>query len=249
MPGNDIIRSLAAGLDMMTILAESEDGARVKDIAAKMNIKTPVAHNILRTLKAKGFVVRDADAPVYRISPRLEQLVTRQSRRTVYKNIEGKMQELAAEIPDATVTFSQPVGGEIMVKRRLSADRYGVMQRPAGYSLPLYNSASGLATLAFCSEECYLALQQEHPLLDQASNLWSPPEKLDEYLEEAQHCGYTFHPGGNEKRLAVAAPVKIEEGTFIGTLGISRTAGRNSCFDDNDIQFSVDKLMQTVKTF
>ncbi len=246
MPGNDIIRSLAMGLDVLALMAESENGVRVKDVARKMEIKPPVAHNILRTLRYKGFAVKYSDSPHYQIGPELHQLALNQARERMFRSVENVMQEIVDRIPDATVTFCQPVAGDVMVRRRLSADRHGVMQRPSGYTLTLYGSASGLALLAFCSEECYLSLQQRHPLLDEASNLWYPPEKLDEYLERVRSQGYALHPCGDEKRLAVAAPVRGPGESLTGIIGICRTAGRNGRFDDSDLEQSVGVLLDSV---
>lgn len=249
MPGNDIIHSLATGLDVMSMLAEAEHGLRLKDIADKMNMKKPAVHNILRTLKTKGFVVQNESSPTYHVGPRLEQLAINQSRQTGLLKIEKVMQKIEARIPDATVTFSQPLGGDVMVRRRLSADSYGVMQQPTGHPLALYGSASGLALLAFCSEECYLALQQRHPLLDEASDLWSPADKLDEYLEQVRVQGYALHPCGNEKRLAIAAPIINPDKSLFGMLGIARTAGRNTKFDQSDLDESVETLLESIQKY
>lgn len=245
MSGSSIIQSLAKGMDVLALLAEAEGGLRVKDVAELAGLKPPVAHNVLRTLKSRGFVCRDASAPVYRLGARLEELVARRNRHALYRRVEVAMRSLADNFPDATLTFSQPINGDVVVRRRLSADGYGVIQQPSGFSLALYSSASGLASLAFCSEEDCLALQQRHPLLEEGARLWSPPETLDAYLEQVRRQGCSLHPYADARRLAVACPVRDAEGAVSGVLGLARTAPAGATLGETARAAAVEQLKKS----
>ncbi|MCF7853663.1 MAG: helix-turn-helix domain-containing protein [Candidatus Pacebacteria bacterium] len=242
MPGSDIIQSLAAGMDVLVFLAEAENGLRVKDVAEKVGVKPAVAHNLLRTLRVKGFVQRDMRAPVYRLGPRLAEILSRQNGQALFQNVENAMSSLLSALPDATITFTQPLNGEIMVVRRLNANDYGIVQKPSGFSLGLYASASGLAMMAFCSEECYLSLQQHHPFLDEGGHIWSPPATFDQCLDKIRRQGHAVHPYVDEKRLAVACPIYDERHHLTGVLGASRTAAKGQTFDDDALATTIEHL-------
>ncbi len=247
MPGSDLIQSLATGMDVLVLLAEAEHGLRVKDVAEKAGISSPVAHNVLRTLRAKGFVERDARVPVYRLGPRVFELFGCQESLDSLQHVEAGMVALLEVLPDTTVTFSRPLHGEIVVVRRLNAQNYGVVQKPSGFSLGLYSSASGLAALAFCSEDCYLTLQQHHPFLDEGAQIWSPHDSFDRCLEEVRRQGYAVHPYIDDKRLAVACPVFTDNHQLTGLLGICRTAPRDRSFEDNDLSLTIEHLRRAAQ--
>ena len=247
MPGSDIIRSLANGLDVLALVVNAQDGLRVRDVARVAGLKPSVAHNVLRTLTVKGFVKRDAAAPVYRPGPRLYGLLSAREERPSLDRVEASMRRLLDSLPDATVSFAQPVNGEIAVRRRLSSDHCGVIQKPSAFFHAPYSSASGLAVLAFCSEECYLTLQQHHPLLEEGARLWSPPSRLDAYLACVRKQGYALHPSANEKRIAIACPVWNERQDFLGVLGIAQTADSGETFDKASLEDRVAKLRQATQ--
>lgn len=246
MSGSNIIQSLATGMDVLALLAEAEDGLRVRDVAAKTGIKPPAAHNLLRTLRAKGFVTRDATAPIYRLGPRLRELVASEDAGRFFGGIESAMLSLGEALPDATATFAQPINGEIAVRRRLSAGSFGDIRVPSGFSLSLYASASGLAILAFCHDHSSLTLQHRHPLLEEGARLWSPPETLDDYLEQVRRQGYALHPYANERHLAVASPVWDGREQFAGAMGVSRTAARGQAFDGGAVAVTVEQLQRVL---
>jgi len=247
MPGSEIIQSLATGLDVLTLLAAANDGLRVKDVAEKAQIKPSVAHNVLRTLRVKGFVERDVQVPVYRLGPRVAGLVRHQDDNSLFKRVETAMGALLAALPDATVTFTRAVNGEIIVERRLNAQNYGIMQKPAGFSLGLYSSASGLAIMAFSSEECYLALQQHHPLMEEATHIWSPPEAFDQCLKTIRNQGYAVHPHTDARRLAAASPLYDANRQFAGVIGVSRTAASHQALDDAALAATLEHLQAAAR--
>lgn len=247
MPGSDIIQSLATGMDVLVLLAETADGLRVKDVAEKAGIKPSVAHNVLRTLRVRGFVERDVRAPVYRLGPRIAELQTHNADHAFFQRVENAMLSLLTALPDSTATFSRPVNGEIMTLRRLNANNFGVVQKPSGFSLGLYTSASGMAVMAFCSEECYLALQQNHPFLEEAAHIWSSPGTFDERLEKIRRQGYAIHPCADEKRFASACPIYDEKLQFAGVLGVSQTATQHNTFNDEAITAMVKILKQAAR--
>jgi DNA-binding IclR family transcriptional regulator len=150
---------------------------------------------------------------------------------------------LALRAGGATLTYSQPLGGDVVVRLRVSPDLPGRLQEPQGQVLGAYSSASGLTTLAFAPDECRLAIEQRHPLLEEGAQLWSPPEKLDAWLDEIRLAGFGRHPSAGERRLALAVPVYENGRSFAGVLGLSLLAAAGSALGGEDLRRAADLLL------
>ena len=72
-----LIQALARGLDLLVLLAEAEGGLSLKAISERAGLKKNTAHNLLRTLRARGFAQQAAGSPAYVLGPRLGQLCAR----------------------------------------------------------------------------------------------------------------------------------------------------------------------------
>ncbi len=224
MPGNDLVQSLTRGLDILALLAKAEGGMRIKDISAQLELNATTVHNLVRTLRAKDFVRQENSSTIYSIGPRLAELAEMRQQKPFIKRAEEAMKCLSETLPGATVIFAEPADSEVMVRRRMSADRPGEMQSPEGLTFTVYCSASGLAMLAFGREDQILSLRQRHPLLEEGAPLWASPEKLEAYLEDARRKGYALHPHANDKNFTLAMPVYGREALLAAALGISLTS-------------------------
>ena len=114
MPGNELVQALGRGLDLLRLLAESEGGMKLADIVAATGLKQPTAHNLLRTLASREFVANDAG--VYRVGPALHLLAAEAASGAFLKQAEAAALHLSKLLPDATVSFCEPVGGEMLVR-------------------------------------------------------------------------------------------------------------------------------------
>ncbi len=219
MPGNELIQSLQRGLDILRLLAEADGALRVVDVASRLGVKPPTAHNLLRTLASRGFVCQDGTS--YRLGPAVFELATAEERRGLLERAAVAVGDLAATVPGATVTFSELLAGDVVVRLRGSPERAGILQRPRGRTLPLYTSASGLLTQAFASGDILRDLRARHPFWEQGVQAWQQPARLDAFLETVRAAGYAELPFGRDEALRVAVPVFDAGRAFVGILGLN----------------------------
>ena len=126
MPGNELVQSLGRGLDLLRLLAESNGGMRLADVVAATQLKRPTVHNLLRTLASREFVAHEDG--IYRIGPAVHMLAAEAASGVFLQHAEAAVRHLAALLPDAIVSFCEPVGGEVLVRFHLFPSRMLMQQ-------------------------------------------------------------------------------------------------------------------------
>ena len=59
MPGNELVQSLVRAIDILSLIAEREEGVRLNELTTLTGIGKTTIHNLLRTMRFKGFVCKD----------------------------------------------------------------------------------------------------------------------------------------------------------------------------------------------
>ena len=77
MANSDLVQSLLRGIDLLKIISTRQEGARLNELAVLTGMKKPTLHNLLRTLAARGFVVKD-EVSRFRLGPGLLEIVSSQ---------------------------------------------------------------------------------------------------------------------------------------------------------------------------
>jgi DNA-binding IclR family transcriptional regulator len=220
MAGGNLVGSLVKGLDILGIVARAPDGLRLKDIADEMGLKTTTAYNLIRTLHAVGYLHKTPGG-LYALGPKVTQLVDAQAGRQLLQRAEESMRDLAALLPQATLTFAEPAGNLIVVRLRISPDQPRRLQRPRSRNAAPYSSATGLLFLAFGDAEWVGDMRLEHPFHETGIRLWSDPDRLRDYLADVRKQGIAVPPFPHQEALRMAAPVFDGEGHLVAALGAS----------------------------
>jgi DNA-binding IclR family transcriptional regulator len=217
MPGNDLVQSLARGLDLLRLLAESDGGLRIAELAVATGLKRPTVHNLLRTLGSRDFVVKDG--PLFRVGPGVYLLVANDAASVFLGQAEEAVRFLAKRLPRAIVSFCEPVGGEMVVRFRQFPDRM-LMERNSGAVLAPYQTASGLALLAYADPETRHCVQLRHPFEVSGQVFWGSEAKFEEFLAEIRRARRVRPPFGADSRYKVAGvPHLAPDGRLVGVLG------------------------------
>ena len=92
----------------------------LKDLSARLGVKSPTMHSLLQTLAASGYVERRQGPTRYMLGPAVHELSDRHRRRSLLLRAETVLAQLARQLPQATLTYSEPLGGEVAVLLRLA---------------------------------------------------------------------------------------------------------------------------------
>lgn len=218
MPKWNLVQSVVKAVDILEIVAESENGMRLNEIAEKIGQKTTTAHNLIRTLTAQGILEKDA-GNIYTLGQRLEELVSGNLRKRIYGRAVSAMKELSEEFPEAVLVLTEKAYSDIILRVRISPDRPGLTQKPLDRSFFSYASVSCLIFMAFAESGIENVLSN-YPFTEYGIHVWGTEEKLDEYLRQVRRDGCSRDNFSNAGGFRFAVPVFNAGGSLLFSLGM-----------------------------
>jgi DNA-binding IclR family transcriptional regulator len=229
MPHNELVQSLLRAVDVIELVAQSERGLSLGEVCNSLGLKQPTAHNLIRTLIARDFVEKTLSPVRYRLGPAVARLAEERLNHTVVRQASMIMNDLferlKAILPpkigpqdEATLSFSQHSGGEVVMLLRMRMQRPGVLERPK-HTMSAYQSAAPLAFQTFWPPEELQEYRERHPFLDQGAPIWKTQERLDQFLMKSRELGYVQPPVFPQGQVRVAVPVFGDGHRLVGVLG------------------------------
>lgn len=203
MANSETVQSVQRALDMLEQIGRADGGLRLSELAASLRLKRTTAHNLLRTLRTRGFVAQD-HARRYRWGPMFDELTRLRYRQGIFRRAGDAMRRLHARFPRATVTFSELSGQEIVCRLRMAPEIPGTLQHPVSQTLSAFGSASGLCLYALNPEYRDL-MASRGGFSESGSRAWSTRRAFDEAVAQTVRRGMALIAGESCCRLA--APV------------------------------------------
>jgi DNA-binding IclR family transcriptional regulator len=196
------------------------DGARVTELANRLDIATSTVHRHLSTLHDLEYVVKDGD--IYRLSFKFLGLgeYTR-DRRDAYKMAKEKVSELAQATDERAQFIIEEHGQAVYVFRETGAHAVKA-DSGIGKRIPLHATAAGKAILADIPRERVDEIIDERGLVAKTDNTTVDEAELYEELETIRDRGYSFNKQESIDGLrAVGVVVKNENDSVLGALSVS----------------------------
>ena len=173
MANSDLVRALVRGLDLVELLAAHPEGTHLNDLAEISGLKKPTAHNLLRTLCARGFAAKD-DAGRYTVGPALVAAAERARRSDRAKIAETALLELAGRFAGHVLTVATLTPTAVKCELRVSPDMPGVVQHPADRDFAPYSSVSAIVLQAANPQEAR-RLETLYPFDEYGVGIWGTP--------------------------------------------------------------------------
>ncbi len=238
MANSDLIQSVVRSLDILEVVARSEDGLTLQQLSDQLGLQASTAHNLARTLLAKGYLSKSTGPVKYRLGFSLQELINMQYKRTLLKIASEKMQQLSQDMPEATITLAEDIGGEIIAALRLSPDRPGNIQHNNRVVAPFRTSIS-LIFLAFWSDHARAAYMRRYPLWEFGLPLWKDEAQLEQAIGSIRRRGYASLHVEKSAVFSVSAPIFNNKNSFVAAIGLSfsKAAGsKGSLQEDQAIE-------------
>lgn len=218
------VGSVARAIALLEVLADSETGLGVNELARRIGVNASTASRLLATLQDAGFVQRSSGGP-YRLGLRLVALSDRVlTQLDVREHARPLLADLAAQTGE-TATLSVPGDGEaITVDFVPSLSSVASMARIGRPSVP-HATAVGKVMLAF--EAAGSPPAAAGTLTSYTERTITDPGALAAELSAVRERGWAEAVGEREPDLgAVAAPVFGRGGGLAAILGIQGPATR-----------------------
>ncbi len=224
MPGGNLVQSVSRALDLLELIAASDDGLTVGQLASRTGLKRPTVHNLARTLAARGYLATVSDPVRLRLGPAAAELTQQSQARTHLQRVADALRTAAAAGPEATWLYVETGWSELRAALRMSADRPGILQRPARDVLHPYDSATALCHHAFAGDHARAEHLARFPFETYRGPLWEGFEQFEAFAARARQSGYAQPPEGTQGSFRAAAPVFGRGEELVGILGVHHPA-------------------------
>jgi DNA-binding IclR family transcriptional regulator len=221
MPGKAQVQSVLRALEILERVGQSEEGLTLTQLARQVKLNPTTAHNLARTLAGAGYLYKAGRGAKYQLGSRIEELSQMQRRRNLLAGARETLLELADRMPEATLTFSEAVGREVVARLRVSPERPDTCQEPGHQVMAPYTSATSLAFQAFWRDQQRRAYLRSYPFEEYATAHWDSPEQLDAFLAKARGRGAIVLSDRYSKGLRVAVPVMSAGHELLAVLGLA----------------------------
>lgn len=205
------IGSVEKGMRILEIIAEMPQGARVKEISARMETPSSNIALFLNALVKSGFVTKDPHLGRYFASHKFVEIAEK-AQRTKYSQLVAAarphMRRLREEF-DENVLLAVLNGHDIQFIDRFQSNRSVQILHNPDVSYPPHVTSGGKAILAFLdpkAREKYLEDALYHRF---TSRSLADPESLERELATIRERGYAINLGEYEPEvMAIACPVR-----------------------------------------
>ncbi|MDD5482079.1 MAG: helix-turn-helix domain-containing protein [Kiritimatiellae bacterium] len=248
MANSNLIQSVQRCLDILIEVGGHDRGITLRDLAVHMKLKTPTTHNLVRTLKSKGFIQQQPGAR-YVLGPALFELTFQHQESLLTAKAEKTVRSLFHDMNQkATITFTEVIGGEIQTSLRMSPDQPAIVQKPRRQILNPYASATAVIFHAYASEEEKSVLQERYPFQEYAGMLAPAPGRFADLVKQTREQGYAVAHIAGQNRFAVAAPALSQSHELLAILGLSLFNPDGRKIKEADKPPAIEKLLAAVES-
>jgi DNA-binding IclR family transcriptional regulator len=222
--GQNRVTTSQKTIQVLEALYEME-GARVTELARKLDMNKSTVHNHLNTLVAEEIVIRDGDR--YDVGLRLLEFggYARTSR-MLYRVGAPEIERLATQTSELVNLVVEEYGKGVYIacergERAVEVNRY------PGLRMPLHSTASGKAILAHLPEDRVDEIIERNGLEPETENTITDREELEDQFQTIVERGYALDdeesiPGLRCVGVAIVDP----DGNVSGAISVSAPTNR-----------------------
>jgi IclR family acetate operon transcriptional repressor len=189
------IRAVERALDVLDVLARSDSGATIGDIAAAIGLPKSSVFRYLVTLELRGHVTHGAD-DIYRLGAGRAYMRPRDVAR-LCAAATSRMQELCRRFEE-TINLGTLDGHRIIYLQVVESPKAMRFAASQGGSDPIHSSALGKAISSTLSDEEVRGILSVEGMPQLTAKTITSPEKFLEELELVRNRGYAIDEGENE---------------------------------------------------
>lgn len=239
----DNVLSAARVLDLVELIAGSEDGVLLREATARLNAPKSSTLMLLRTLVNRGYAYRDPVSERYRLSQEYRAGGfgwTPAPNARLIAVARPVMEEVSAELGESVTLGAYDRKGAAHLLTQVEADVEVRYTAALGRPIPLFCTAIGRVLLSREHEEARPILLGEGPFPALTRHTVTDPDEILRIVARARTDGYAivmeeFALGGT----GVAAPILDADGHALGALNIGCVTAR---FEDKR-----DRVIATVQ--
>jgi len=215
------IQSLARGLKILDLLAQSRDGVSITELADRLGVDKGSASRLVATLASYGYAEKDEETRRYHLGLQVvkvsRSLLTRLPMREVAKPFLRQLMDRTGECAHLAV----PGQGKVLYIDQVESPATLRVNAQVGTMNPLHCTALGKILLAFGEVELPADLESFTP------RTITNPDLLRKNLEQIRVQGYAVDDEEFDLGVrCIAVPVEDFRGKVVASMGISGPSSR-----------------------
>lgn len=214
------VQSVDRALDILEALGRAPDGIGVTGLARAVGLKPPTAHNLLRTLAARGYVAQDGTTQKYLLGAGcavLGRMCQRSLR--VPQVAQPHLKAISGELNESAV-LGMMERGEIAFVARVEADRMLTVNFHQVWVPDSYSSVCGRVLLAHLSPDALKFYIKSHPIAKSKAEDIRSKKALTDTIKTIRRQGYCAYWRDKDTVFAIAAPVFNADGKAVAAVGV-----------------------------
>ncbi len=220
-------RSLVKALVVIETLGASPRPLTAFQLSQTLKITRPTVYRILKTLAQHGFVTREEDGALYRLSFKLLELGHRilertdllETARPILRRLSGYCRE--------TAHLAVPEDGRMVYLDKLEGPGPFVTNSRLGRSVPMHCTALGKAVLAFLPPQKARTILGRHGMARHTPRTIVAASALERELGRVRRQGYAIDDVEFEEGVrCMGAPIFDHRGNPVAAVSVSAPASR-----------------------
>lgn len=221
------IQSLDRGLTILQAVATSKQPVNLGELAELLDIDRSSAFRLAQTLRRRGFLSTPAGRKDYILGSAIWTLSRQYDWSNMLVRVAHSELKALANGLNETAHLAIREGKNALFIDSAHARHVIVVAGQTGESVPLYATAHGKALLADSNDQDLKAIFGDGALQRYTKTTIKTFRELVKECVEIRKRGYAFDEGEYlEGVRCVAAPIRLHDGTIVGSIGISAPASR-----------------------
>ena len=217
-----LIQSLERAIDILELIRDNSNSIRATDVADHLGLGVATAHNIIRTLYARGYLAQDENNR-YLLGPECFKLFNNagSSFEDLRRIVEGPVREIAQETGDTTFFGSEYYGSLYCVSIATGSGQI-VVSAAQEWLEKLHSTGAGKIIIAQKGIDWYKKICTKNPPEKFTPKTIISISEMEREIKLIKTKGYSISKGEcSEEVAALGIPVFSSNGKFIGSLAQS----------------------------
>jgi DNA-binding IclR family transcriptional regulator len=221
------IQSLDRGLMILEAVANSTTPVSLAELTNLIGIDRSSVFRLASTLKRRGFLAYPAGRKDFILGPTMWRLAQRYDWGTMLARIAQEQLRELARLANETAHLAVREGKQALFIDHAIANQVLSVSGQTGEMVPLYCTAHGKALLADYGADELTRIFGMTPFPPYTKKTIRTVPELTKICSEIRAKGYAADNGEFQEEVrCAAAPIRAENGTIVGSIGISGPAQR-----------------------